>query len=46
MKEIISFLLQNKKWWLIPPVIIFLIFGMLIVIAQVSPIGAFVYMLF
>lgn len=46
MREILDFLLENKKWWLIPPVIIFLIFGALIIFAQVSPVGAFVYMLF
>lgn len=46
MKEILDFLMQNKKWWLIPPVVIFLIFGALIIFAQVSPVGAFVYMLF
>lgn len=46
MKEILSFMWQNKKWWLIPPILIFLIFGALIIFSQVSPIGAFVYMLF
>lgn len=46
MKEILEYLWKNKKWWLIPPVIIFLIFGIMIVFAQVSPVGVFVYMLF
>lgn len=46
MREIIEFLLQNKKWWMIPPIIIFLIFGALIIFAQVSPVGVFIYMLF
>lgn len=46
MKEILDFMWQNKKWWLIPPVLIFLAFGALIIFSQVSPIGAFVYMLF
>ena len=46
MKEILEFMWQNKKWWLIPPVLIFLVFGILIIFAQVSPIGSFIYMMF
>jgi hypothetical protein len=46
MREILDFLMQNKKWWLVPPVIVFLIFGAFIIFAQVSPVGAFIYMLF
>jgi len=46
MKEMLDFLWQNKKWWLIPPVFIFLVFGVLVLFAQSSPVGAFVYMLF
>ena len=46
MKEILEFIWKNKKWWLLPPVIIFILFGFLIVFAEVSPISPFVYMLF
>lgn len=46
MKEVLEFILKNKKWWLIPPIIIFFIFGLLIIFSEVSPVGSFVYMLF
>ncbi|MDQ3008427.1 MAG: DUF5989 family protein [bacterium] len=46
IKELLSFLLENKKWWLIPPVIIFIIFGLLIVFSTASPVSPFIYMLF
>ena len=45
-KEIFEYLMKNKKWWLIPPVIVFVIFAMLIVFSSTSPISPFVYMLF
>jgi hypothetical protein len=46
MKEMLEFLWKKKNWWLIPPFVIFFIFGALVLFSQVSPIGAFVYMLF
>jgi hypothetical protein len=45
-KELLSYLLENKKWWLIPPIIILIIFGFMIVFAQTSAVSSFVYMLF
>jgi len=45
-KELIEYLLKNKKWWLIPPILIFIIFGIMIVISQTSPVSPFIYMLF
>ncbi|MBU4210706.1 hypothetical protein KKC08_03805 [Patescibacteria group bacterium] len=45
-KEVFKFIKENGKWWLIPPVIIFIIFGFLLVFVETSPISAFVYMLF
>lgn len=41
-----QFLLENKKWWLLPIVITLLLFGILLVFAQTSPIAPFVYTLF
>jgi len=46
IKEIFEFLWSNKKWWLIPPIIIFILFGLLIVFSSTSPIGPFIYALF
>lgn len=46
IKELLEFLLQNKKWWLIPPVITLLLFGALIFLSTSSPVSPFIYMLF
>lgn len=46
VRQLLSYLWQNKLWWLAPPVIVFLIFGALIAFSSVSPISPFVYMLF
>jgi hypothetical protein len=45
-KELFQFLMQNKKWWLIPPLLLFVIFGLLVAFSTVSPISPFAYMLF
>jgi hypothetical protein len=46
IKELFQFLMKNKKWWLIPPVIIFVAFGLLVAFSTTSPVGPFIYMLF
>jgi hypothetical protein len=45
-KELGAFIWQNKKWWLIPPILVFIIFGLLVVFSTTSPISPFIYMLF
>lgn len=45
-KELSEYVWANKKWWLIPPVIIFIIFGLMVAFSTTSPISPFVYMLF
>jgi hypothetical protein len=45
--ELIRFGKQNKRWWIIPMMIILFLFGVLLVIAEVAPvISPFVYTLF
>ena len=44
--ELISFLWQRKLWWLIPMVFVLLVFGGLMVTAQSSALGPFIYTLF
>ncbi len=46
LKELFEYLWKNKVWWLVPPVIIFAIFGVLIIFSSASPVSSFVYMLF
>jgi len=45
-KELIKYLWKNKSWWIIPPVIILIIFGALVVFSQTSPLSPFIYVLF
>jgi len=46
IKELFQYLWQEKKWWLIPPIIIFIIFGLLIAFSSTSPLSPFIYALF
>lgn len=44
--ELLSFLLANKRWWVMPMIFVILLVGVLIVLAQSSAIAPFVYTLF
>ena len=44
--ELLSFLWQRKLWWLIPMVLVLLAFGGLMITAQSSALGPFIYTLF
>lgn len=46
IKEFWQFLCVRKKWWLMPIVIILLLFGALIVFTEGSAIAPFIYTLF
>ena len=41
-----AFLRQEKKYWLVPIVVMFVLFGLLIVLSQSSAIAPFIYTLF
>ena len=41
-----QFLRQEKKYWLVPIVIVFILFGLLIVFSQSSAVAPFIYTLF
>lgn len=45
-RELLSFLKQRKKWWLIPIVILVVLLGMLIVLTEGSAVAPFIYALF
>ena len=45
LKEYVDFLKQNKKWWLIPILLSFLFFGLLLVLGG-SGAAPFIYTLF
>ena len=44
--ELFGFLWQRKLWWLLPMIVMLLIFGILLVLAQGSAIAPFIYTLF
>jgi hypothetical protein len=46
VSELWSFLLQEKKYWLVPIVIVFVLFGLLIVFSQSTALAPFIYTLF
>lgn len=46
LREFISFLKHEKKFWLIPIVVMLALFGLLLVFSQSSAIAPFIYTLF
>ena len=44
--ELLTFFGSNKRWWLLPILVILFLFGALIIVAQSSAIAPFVYTLF
>lgn len=46
IKELFQFLGEERKYWLMPVVIVFVLFGLLIVFAQSSVVAPFIYSLF
>ncbi len=45
LREFLGFLRQNKKWWLLPVLIVLLIFGLLIFLSGTG-LAPFIYTLF
>lgn len=50
MKDILidfwNYIRQNKKWWLVPLIILIFLVGFLLVISGSSALGPFIYSLF
>lgn len=46
LSEYFSFLKENKKWWLLPIVIVLVLFGLLIVLTKGSALAPFIYTIF
>jgi uncharacterized membrane protein len=48
--KVIGFLLRylwkNKMWWLIPLMIVVLIFGLILILGQTTPLGPLIYTIF
>ncbi len=45
-KEIISFLIDHKKFWILPILIVFVLVGILLITAQSTPVAPFIYTMF
>jgi hypothetical protein len=43
IKEFLSFLRQEKKWWLVPVVLVLLVLGALMVLSSGSVLSPFLY---
>ncbi len=46
LQELWRFLKQEKKFWLVPIIVVLVLFGLLLVFAQSSALAPFVYTLF
>lgn len=46
ISEFVEFLMLNKKWWLLPIVLVLMILGVLIILTQGSAVAPFIYTLF
>ena len=46
LKDLLGFLKERKKYWLVPMIFIFLLLGILIVIGGGSTVAPFIYTLF
>ncbi len=46
LKDLWQFLKERKKWWLLPLILIILIIGGLVLFAESSAVGSFIYTLF
>ncbi|MBI4148728.1 hypothetical protein HY490_05535 [Candidatus Woesearchaeota archaeon] len=46
LRDLWAFMLENKKWWLLPLILMLLLVGVLIVFAQSSAVSPFIYALF
>ncbi len=46
IREFFAFIVHEKKWWMIPLVVVLLAVGALIVFASSSPLAPFIYTFF
>ena len=44
--ELFAFLWARKLWWMVPMMLVLVVFGILMLMASSSPGGAFIYTLF
>jgi hypothetical protein len=45
-RELIVFLWKRKLWWMIPMIVVLILFGLLLIFTQSSAVAPFIYTLF
>jgi len=46
LKEFLEFLIVRKKYWLLPIILVLVLFGALIILSQGSAVAPFIYTIF
>ncbi len=46
LRDLFAFLRERRKWWLLPLILIILLIGVLLIFAESSAVGSFIYTLF
>lgn len=46
VRSLLRFLWENKLWWMIPLILVLIVFFAIIIFAQSSPLGPFIYTIF
>ena len=46
LRELIAYMGARKKWWLLPIVMVLVVFGGLLILAQGSAVAPFIYTVF
>ena len=46
IQELFHFLWEQKLWWMIPMVVLLIVFAVLLIFAQSTPLAPFIYTLF
>ena len=46
IQELFHFLWEQKLWWMIPMVVLLIVFAILLIFAQSTPLAPFIYTLF
>ena len=46
LRELLAYMGVRKKWWLLPIVVLLVVFGGLLILAQGSAVAPFIYTIF
>lgn len=46
LSDLWKFMMARKKWWLLPIILVILLIGALVIFAESSAVGSFIYTLF